>query len=331
MHTSARPFVTAGIVLVGAGMIAVQSPIAPREVSVPHIAHQSVQLAAAPSPIEFYTEVTTHALRNSGEIVSMYLSHPISAAVGLAGLVFVPLSWPVTATIAASAVINGIGAALVAIYDVVEAVLSLNVVDLVNAIIDIPARIADGVLNGGYPMGTFLDAGLLTADPPLGERVPGLAIWPAVVGFLVTGGLFGLSAPAEEAAPATEATAAADAAEVSVVSNDDLSDESPEIADSEQTPADDPVAGIPAVDEDAVVTEEHDEESPAIADERTDAGDALPDNDIEDGELQDNDKEAVDSEDDDVHDDELQDDAVQVDDVQVDDDAEAGASQAAEV
>jgi serine protease Do len=35
--------------------------------------------------------------------------------------------------------------------DVITAVLSLNLTDLVNAVIDIPARIADGVLNGGYP------------------------------------------------------------------------------------------------------------------------------------------------------------------------------------
>ncbi|QZT62564.1 hypothetical protein [Mycolicibacterium austroafricanum] len=46
--------------------------------------------------------------------------------------------------------VNLVAAAGVALKDVVEAAMTIDVIGLVNAIVDIPARILDGFLNGGY-------------------------------------------------------------------------------------------------------------------------------------------------------------------------------------
>jgi hypothetical protein len=71
--------------------------------------------------------------------------------------------------------LNGIAATGLAIADVFEAITTLDVIGLVNAVVNIPARIIDGVLNGlpeDFWGGGFYAPGLLTPDetPP----APGL-------------------------------------------------------------------------------------------------------------------------------------------------------------
>ncbi|MGB3353966.1 MAG: hypothetical protein WBB00_14470 [Mycobacterium sp.] len=75
-----------------------------------------------------------------------------------------------------SPVLGGIAAAGVAIGDVIDAAIALDLVGLVNAVINIPARIIDGALNGGYgsPFGNF-------------DNLPGLLTPLTVEGYLFPG------------------------------------------------------------------------------------------------------------------------------------------------
>lgn len=75
-----------------------------------------------------------------------------------------------------SPVLGGFAAAGVAIGEVIDAAVALDLVGLVNAVINIPARILDGVLNGGYgsPFGNF-------------DTLPGLLTPLTVEGYLFPG------------------------------------------------------------------------------------------------------------------------------------------------
>lgn len=54
------------------------------------------------------------------------------------------------AVVAVAPLVNGLAAAGVAIKDVIDAALAFDLIGLANAVVNIPARIVDGVLNGGY-------------------------------------------------------------------------------------------------------------------------------------------------------------------------------------
>ncbi|PRC45198.1 hypothetical protein C6A85_96370 [Mycobacterium sp. ITM-2017-0098] len=71
--------------------------------------------------------------------------------------------------VALAPLVNGIVAVGVALRDVIEAVVTFDLIGLVNAIVNIPARIVDGVLNGGY---VEYSPGLLTPGDPA-FAVPG--------------------------------------------------------------------------------------------------------------------------------------------------------------
>lgn len=77
--------------------------------------------------------------------------------------------------IAFSPLLNGIAATRLAIADVVAAITTFDVIGLVNAVINIPARIIDGVLNGvpeDFLFGGYYVPALLT--PPETSLPPGL-------------------------------------------------------------------------------------------------------------------------------------------------------------
>lgn len=189
MHAALRPFVTAGVALVGASAIAV-TPIAPTPHEV-HIASSAVELTAAPQPLEFYRQVTREALTNAAKVVGPYLRLPLALIDFLTEPVYVVrvvvsnlfnpalVSYGVQTVI--SPVLSGIGATAVALKDVAGAASNRDLMDLVHAVVDIPARIADGVLNGGYPLsggqGT-LRSGILTPFPGPYSDVSGPLAYP---------------------------------------------------------------------------------------------------------------------------------------------------------
>ena len=78
--------------------------------------------------------------------------------------------------IAFSPFLSGVAALGVAIGDVIDAAMAFDLVGMVNAVINIPARVIDGVLNGGYgsPFGDF-------------DNLPGLLTPLTVEGYLAPG------------------------------------------------------------------------------------------------------------------------------------------------
>ena len=75
MQAAVRPFVTTGIALVGASVIAV-TPITPATPPDIRVASPAVQLAAAPSPFVLYPQVAADALYNASILARMYLAEP---------------------------------------------------------------------------------------------------------------------------------------------------------------------------------------------------------------------------------------------------------------
>ena len=78
--------------------------------------------------------------------------------------------------IAFSPFLSGVAALGFAIGDVIDAAMAFDLVGMVNAVINIPARVIDGVLNGGYgsPFGDF-------------DNLPGLLTPLTVEGYLAPG------------------------------------------------------------------------------------------------------------------------------------------------
>ncbi|KMO76859.1 hypothetical protein MCHLDSM_03008 [Mycolicibacterium chlorophenolicum] len=167
-----RPFVTAGVSLVAAGMVAI-SPVTPPPAPL-SVVSTAVQLTAAPAPLAFYPKVAGEALINIVTSIGSYpavaplfidefLVHPGQVLESVIGNSTRLLFHAVQSVISPFA--NVLGATLVALRDVAVAALNLDPVDLFNAVVDIPARVTDGFLNGGYPVLGSLEAGLLS--PPV--------------------------------------------------------------------------------------------------------------------------------------------------------------------
>ena len=161
MHAAIRPYVTAGVALVGASVIAVApvSPVAPSHI---RGASPAVQLTAAPNPIVFYPQVAKDAVSNAGTLLQQYLTvppalvealvtQPIPTLVSTLRVFTNPGPYLFVPASLISPIVSGIGATVVAFADVITALVAGNATDFFNAVVDIPARIADGVLNGGYP------------------------------------------------------------------------------------------------------------------------------------------------------------------------------------
>ncbi len=190
MLTAVRPCLSAGIALVGAGVIAVAPISPPPTASV--VASPAVQLTAIPSPLQLYPQVLETSLANVEAQFEDYFSEPfpiIGATlenyaqafedavtalqfgrsdeffVSVARIVLQPLRSIVLSTggllyeiygglaenlfgAAIGPLLNGIAATGLAIADVFEAITTFDVIGLVNAVINVPARIIDGVLNG---------------------------------------------------------------------------------------------------------------------------------------------------------------------------------------
>ncbi|VEG58190.1 Uncharacterised protein [Mycolicibacterium aurum] len=253
MRAGMRPYVTAGVALVGAGLVAV-TPIAPLAADTP-AAHSAVQLAAVPSPLQLYPQVVLRSIANAEALVQQYLADPFpiigktlenqavafadavaalqsgrvddffaaaadivlqpgasagAALVHLGAILSQPFALEGFFITAISPVLSGLVATGQAIGEVVDALTSLDLVGTVNAVLNIPARIIDGVLNGvpGASFGIFADLpGLLSPADPESDLPAG----PIAVGINLDQEL-GAAIPPRESSGALDAVPDPDAA-----------------------------------------------------------------------------------------------------------------------
>lgn len=92
MPGSIRPWVTAGIAVVGAAVIAV-APFEPTPSgSEIRIAHSAVDISATPSPIDFYPQVVMRTLANAGDLIGEYLTAPLPVVSAVAESQYVSLT-----------------------------------------------------------------------------------------------------------------------------------------------------------------------------------------------------------------------------------------------
>jgi hypothetical protein len=198
MHAAVRPYVTTGVALVGSSVIAI-APLAPSppdiRIAEIRVTTAAVQLTAAPNPIEFYPQVLKEAFDNAGLLLQQYVTVGTQLAKAFVAQPGQLLKWALVAVvnpgtyvvglaIASTPVANTIGATIAAGTDVFNAVAAFHPFELINAIVDIPARIIDGALNGGYPYKGSGPAGLLSPFSP-GDRGTGPLAFPILVAQLI--------------------------------------------------------------------------------------------------------------------------------------------------
>jgi hypothetical protein len=217
MPESIRPWVTAGVAVVGAGVIAV-APFEPASHTDIRIASSAIDLSAAPNPFEYYPQVVKRALANADDRLDEYFADPfpIVQAIaqnqfnGLADIAGAAGSLDPVAVVRAilravgqpivslakvlgsgepfetaasllvrlvPPIVSGVFGAGSALADVFRALVDLDIVGAVNAVINIPARIVDGLLNGRIDGVTDENLGLLTPviDAPVADQVTGPA------------------------------------------------------------------------------------------------------------------------------------------------------------
>ncbi len=209
-----NPYVTAGVALVGASIIAV-TPISPAPPPEVRTATSSVQLTAFPdmfeNPVAFYSDVVQTAFANTATVAQLYFNDPVPIIRAVVANQVVAISdivaalvdgdgaalWaatvnavtrPITNLLAVSTyaienvgqilfklaqpVISGVVATAFALGAVVEAIVDLNLTHLVNAVVNAPGKIIDGVLNGTLVpnlAGPLVVPGVLYTDDPFAE------------------------------------------------------------------------------------------------------------------------------------------------------------------
>ena len=209
-----KPYVTAGVALVGASIIAV-TPISPAPPPEVRTASSSVQLTAFPdmfeNPVVFYSEVVQTAFANTVTLSELYFDDPVPIIRAVVANQVVAISdivaalvdrdgaalWaatvnavtrPITNLLAvggyvienvgpilfklAQPVISGVVATVFALGAVVEAIVDFDLTNLVNAVINVPGKIVDGVLNGTpvpNPALPLILPGVLYTDEPFDE------------------------------------------------------------------------------------------------------------------------------------------------------------------
>jgi hypothetical protein len=167
MPGSIRPWVTAGIAVVGAAVIAV-APFEP----VPRgtefrIANSAVEISATPSPIDFYPQVVMRTLANAGDLIDEYFAAPLPVVTAVAESHYLALADIVDAVERGD---------VVAVVTAVLRAIATPVVNLVKVagsgepfrmasslIVRLALPIASSVLAAGSAVGDVIDA-LLDVD-----------------------------------------------------------------------------------------------------------------------------------------------------------------------
>ena len=211
MHLALRPYVTTGVALVGASVIAV-APIAPlpADIQIPNPAVQldsAVELSAASERlVEDAVNGLIFAAAEAGVAVTDLVAPLVAQLTGLPE----PAAQFLLASGAlglSGPLISGTGAAGTATQDVIDALGPGNLTTIINALIGASGTVGDGVVNGGFgpnlatllgfpaPPFTVLAGGLIAPGdllpPPLNLTVPGAV---PTAQLLVTL-LFGLLVP----------------------------------------------------------------------------------------------------------------------------------------
>lgn len=180
MNLALRPYVTTGIAIVGASVIAV-APIVPTPTEI-QIPNPTVQLDRAVRLAANEIEDAVNALAFAGAnvlvslaklpapLVAQLLGIPPAAAEALLAGAALGLSGPV---------IGGLGAGGTAIQDIVNQLGSFDLAAIINSLIGAPATLIDGVVNGNY-------------GPDVGQLLLSGLPFPAFVGGLINPGGLGL-------------------------------------------------------------------------------------------------------------------------------------------
>ena len=202
MQRSVRPWITAGVAILGASVVAV-APLEPVPHSEMRVENAALELSAAPNPFQYYPQVVMRSFTNAGDRLSQYFSDPLPIAqaiidnqhdaladivdaaarldpVALVRAILRAFAQPVVNLVkvfgtgepfdtAASLlvrlalpVVGGAFAGGTAIGDAIKALLDLDVVGAISAALNIPARVVDGMLNGRIDGVTEDNFGLLT-------------------------------------------------------------------------------------------------------------------------------------------------------------------------
>ncbi len=178
MHHAIRPYVTTGVALVGASVIAAAplQPVVPADIQIPNPAVQAVERGVQLTANEIQTAVNN--------AIFTFVARPTVAGAELLGRLLEPLIGeeqatllPIAALGFAGPLISGGGSVGTALQEIVD---SEGFEDLLNNLIGAVGTITDGSVNGGYgPDLVSLVAPILF--PTLPE-----ALWPEVLagGFI---------------------------------------------------------------------------------------------------------------------------------------------------
>lgn len=120
-----------------------------------------------------------------------------------------PAMFAAAIVFAAAPLFNGVAATGKALWDIAEAAFELDVVGVVNAVLNVPATIIDGVLNGGY-----IRTGILGYLPGLLSVTNEVDMGPGLPSFLIT-----LDQDIAKSIPVRSSTYSALAKEDSVISS----------------------------------------------------------------------------------------------------------------
>lgn len=208
MPVAVAPKVMACAALLAAGVIAVP-PIAPAQVATPHLrtASPAVQLTAAPNPFVYYPEVVERSVANASALFEGYVTasvdaiqailvHPVDTLLRAAFWALTPQTYLWGAMSLLSPIVTGLAYSIGALWDaasaVVAGVFTGDVVNIFNAVVDIPARIIDGALNEFVsPIPFLYFTGLLV---PFQQSQADAVVFPGFLSFGLQL-LRGLSAP----------------------------------------------------------------------------------------------------------------------------------------
>src|SRR3954454_14278990 len=197
MQLSLRPYVTTGVALVGATVIAAapMQPVMPADIQVPNPAVEAVERGVQLTANEIQTAIN-NAIFN-------FVARPTVASAELLGKLLAPVIGaqqafllPVAALGLAGPLISGGGSIGTALQEVVD---SNGLEDLVVNLIGAPGIILDGLVNGGYgpnlaPLVASQVAAILSAA--LHTNIPPALIGTVLAGGLLSeGGLLGLPIP----------------------------------------------------------------------------------------------------------------------------------------
>ncbi|MGV0849595.1 hypothetical protein [Mycolicibacterium phlei] len=188
MQATIRPYITTGVALVGASVIAV-SPVAPPVPDLESQAHalSSAAVALRVNPIDFYTEVFERSLGNAQDLADAFLANPFPILAQVLANQFANVenlvdALGVTGELLLTALTEEVPELLQTAFDDLAAG---NIEGALNTLLTLPLTVALPLLNLLDPLISPLTNALNNFN----------AVVQGVLGEVVLGGLIGLSGP----------------------------------------------------------------------------------------------------------------------------------------